>query len=151
MVTSLISVQSKKKKRQTPKIYSTRKLKVLFRNSNHSENFFPCRKFFSGRFLEKFSRKIFHNLFFQISVAKMNITVMVTMVVFQLVGCAMANQIACWVMMKKDVQQSYNHLQIGSKFILIRQPIRIKRILKQQLSPRKLLLIVSWLVFHGKI
>ena len=39
MVTSLISVQSKKKKRQRHKIYSTRKLKVLFRNSNHLEKF----------------------------------------------------------------------------------------------------------------
>ena len=38
MVTSLISVQSKKiYSRQTPKIYSTRKQKVLFRNSNHLE------------------------------------------------------------------------------------------------------------------
>ena len=32
---------------------------------------------------------------FQISVAKMNITATGTMVVFQLVGCATANQIAC--------------------------------------------------------
>ena len=39
MVTSLISVQSKKKNRQRHKIYSTRKLKVLFRNSNHLEKF----------------------------------------------------------------------------------------------------------------
>ena len=39
MVTSLISVQSKKKKRQKHKIYSARKLKVLFRNSNHLEKF----------------------------------------------------------------------------------------------------------------
>ena len=81
----------------------------------------------------------------------MNITVMVTMVVFQLVGCAMVNRIACWVTMKKDVQQSCNHLQIGSRFIPIRRPIRIKQISKQQLCPRKLLLEVSWLVFHGDI
>ena len=80
MVTSLISVQSKKKKRQTPKIYSTRKLKVLFRNSNHSEKFFlyqkfSCRKLFSENSLDEnlasspFSKKkiqkkdFFHNYF----------------------------------------------------------------------------------------
>ena len=73
------------------------------------------------------------------------------MVVFQLVGCAMANQIACWVTMKKDAQQNCNHLQIGSRFILIRRPIRIIRTSRQLLCLRKLLLRVSWLVFHSDI
>ena len=48
MVTSLISVQSKKiYSRQTPKIYSTRKQKVLFRNSNHLEKLKIILDFFS--------------------------------------------------------------------------------------------------------
>ena len=78
----------------------------------------------------------------------MNITVMETMAVFQLVGCAMANQIARWVMMNKVVQLSCNHLQIDSKFILIRQRIRIKQMFKLLLYPTKLLQMVLWLVLR---
>lgn len=53
MVTSLISVQSKKKKRKTPKIYSTRKLKVVLEIQITHKKFFPCRKLFSGRKFQK--------------------------------------------------------------------------------------------------
>ena len=96
----------------------------------------------------EFSKKL---RFFQIFVVKMNITVMVTMVAFQLVGYVMANQIACWVMMNKDVQLSCNHLQTDLKFILIRRPIRIKHMLKQLLCRKKLLQIALWLVFRTPV
>ena len=52
MVTSLISVQSKKKKRQTPKIYSTRKLKVLLEIQIIPKKIFRTEIFFWS-FLEK--------------------------------------------------------------------------------------------------
>ena len=78
----------------------------------------------------------------------MNITAMATMAVFQLVGCVMANQIARWVMMNKDVQLSCSHLQIDSKFILIPWPIKIKQMFKLLLYPTKLLQMVLWLVLR---
>ena len=147
MVTSLISVQSKKKSRRTPQ-QSTRKQKVLFRKTDEwLEGFSKI----DGKYFQALIRIfwIFEKItFFQTSVVKMNITVTVTMVASQLVGCVMANQIACWVMMNKDVQLSCNHLQTDLKFILICRPMRIKQTLEQLLCQKKLLQIASWLVFQ---
>ena len=85
MVTSLISVQSKKKSRRTPQ-KSTRKQKVLFRKTDEWLESFSKT---DGKYFQALIRIfwIFEKItFFQISVVKMNITAMVTMVAFQLVG-----------------------------------------------------------------